>query len=294
MKEIHFNRLLDYRTLDQLSRMDDSDRASLLAEILQQTPSETSWRATWELFGSWPSCESRTQHLDVAQQVLTTWPDKLRFMNSSNGLLYDDNRLSVLARMVRSIEIHGRDEYGSAELQAIASSEYSTELKYLSINRSEIDSRAWQALVESHYLSSLRHLHVSKTVLSESDIQRLFQSSGLLRLQCLKLIDVGLQPRRMESMRQAISFPQLCAFDLSSNGVGDDGVMMLSQLAWLPQIKRLALRDNYIRAEGIRALLSHQFCERMEQIDVAGNRVTDLEKIELLALAKMKNIRLSV
>lgn len=294
MKEIHFNRLLDYRALDQLSRMNDSDRTSLLAEILRQTPSETSWQAIWELFASWPSNQSKTQHLDVAQQVLATWPDKLRFIYSSNGLLYDGNRLSVLARLVRSIEIYRREEHGSAELQAMASSEYSTELKYLSINRSEINSRAWRALVESPYLSNLRHLHVNKTVLSESDIQALFQSSRLLRLQCLKLIDVGIQPRRMENMRQVTALPELCAIDLSSNGVGDDGVIMLSQWAWLLQIKRLALRANYVGAEGVRALLSSQFCERMEQIDLSENHLTDLERTELLALASRKNLQLIV
>ncbi len=294
INQIHFNRLLDYRPIDQLLRMNDDDRAILLTEILQQPPSETSWLALWELLASWPDGESKTQHLEVALRVLATWPDKLRFVYSSSVLLYDGQRLSVLGRLVRSIEVHRREEQGSGELFAIASSEYSADLQYLSIDRSEIDARAWRALVESVHLPNLRHLHVRKTVLDDSDVQRLFQSSRLLQLQCLKLIDVGLRRQRLESMRQPAPIRALCAIDLSSNALGDDGVTILSQVPWLLQIKRLALRDNYIGVEGLRTLLSSQFCEGMERIDAANNRVTDVERNELLALAGRKNIDLKL
>jgi hypothetical protein len=280
--------------MDEPLRMNDNNRATLLTEILQRPPSETSWQALWELFASWPDGEFKTQHIEVALQVLTTWPDKLRFTYSSDGRLYDGKQLSVLGRLVRSIEVYRREEQGSGELFAIASSEYSAELKYVSIVRSEIDARAWQALVESPHLSNLRHLHVSKTVLDDSDVQRLFQPSRLPRLECLKLIDVGLRPQRLESMRRPAPFPALCAIDISSNALGDDGVTTLSQLPWLSQIKRLALRDNYIGVEGIRTLLSSPLCKRMEQIDAANNRVTDVEKNELLALAGRKNIELKL
>jgi hypothetical protein len=294
MKEIPFNLLLDYRSLDQLSRMNDTDRADLLTEILRQPPSKTLWNAIWELFATWPSGEIKSRHLEFTLQALATWPDELRFMYSSNSLLYDGNRLSMLARMVRSIEVHRREESGTAELLAIASSEYSAELKYLSIDRSEIDSQAWQALVQSSYLSNLRHLHIRKTMLGASDIQRLLQSSRLLRLQCLKLIDVGLQPRRMGSMLNATPVPGLCAIDLSSNGLGDVGLTILSQAGWLMQIERFAVRHNYIGVTGMRTLFLSQFCERMQEIDAADNRLTDSEKNELLALAGRKNIKLKL
>jgi hypothetical protein len=294
MKEIHFNRLLDYRTLDQLSRMNDSDRAGLLAEILQQPPSETSWQAIWELFASWPNSELKSKQLSVAEQALATWPDTLRCISSANRLLYDGTHLSELARLARAVEINRRETYGSAEALAIASSEYSNEIRYLSIRRSEIDSLAWRALVESPYLDNLRHLHVRKTVLGDSDIQRLFQSSRLPRLQCLKLIDVGIQPRRMDGMRHSMPFADLSAIDLSSNALGDDGVTILSQIAWLSQIKRLTLRDDYIGLQGMRALLLSPFAEHIDEMDVAGNRVPDSDKKALLALAASRNIRLKV
>ena len=274
--------------------MNDNDRARLVTEALQGPPSEASWQALWELFADWPDGTSKTHHLEIALRGLANWPDKLRLRYSSDGRLYDGMQLSRLARLVRSVEIYRRDQIGSGELFAIASSEYSADLKYLTIVQSEISSRAWQATLESSQLRGLRHLHVRRTVLSDSDIQRLFQSSLLARLECLKLIDVGLRLDRLEKMRQPASFPALAAMDLSSNALGDDGVTLLSQHPWLSQIKRLALRDNYIGTKGLRALLSSQFCERMEQIDATGNRVPGPERNELMAMAARKNIELKL
>lgn len=294
MNEIPFNRLLDYLPLEQLSRMNDSDRARLLAEILRQPQSETAWQAILELFATWPNGASKAQHLDIALKALEAWPDKLRFIYSSNGLVYEGNRFSALARLVRSIEIHRREQQGSAELSAIASSEYSAELRWLSIDRSEIDSRAWQAFVQSRNFSNLRHLHVRKTVLGSANIQSLFQSAAFPRLQCLKLIDVGIRPQHLESLGRSLPFPESCALDLSSNALGDEGVTILSRAAWLAQIKRLSLRETYAGGAAIQALLSSRFCERMEELDAAGNRIAETEKQALLALARTRNIRLNL
>jgi hypothetical protein len=290
--QVPFNRLLDYRSLDQLSRMNDSDRAALLREILEQPPSEAAWQAVWELFASWPSGESRDTYLTVANQAMAAWPDRLRFVHSSNALLYEGRHLSMLTRLVRSIEVYRREQQGTAELLAIASSEYASDLTYLSIHRSEIDSRAWRSLAESPHLSNLRHLHVARSVLGVADVQRLFQSTTLRQLTCLKLVDVGVQPRLLEAIRQTMALRELCAIDLSANGIGDEGVTTLSRSAWLRQIQRLALRDDYIRADGARKLLSSPFSECIQEIDLTGNRLTDSERAELVALATASSIRL--
>jgi hypothetical protein len=274
--------------------MNDDERARLLREILQRPPSEATWLALWELFATWPDGRSRTRYLEVALEMLATWPDKLRFMYSSNSLLYDGQGLSVLARLVRSIEIYRREEQGSGELFAIASSEYSAELTHLSILHSETNARAWQALVESTHLSNLRHLHISKTVLHESEVASLLLNSRLLRLQCLKLIDVGLRRHGLETLQQPLPMRDLSAMDLSSNALGDDGMTALSQIPWLSQIERLTVRSNYIRAAGIRTLLSSPFCDRLQLLDATHSKVTETERNELVALAGTKNIDLKL
>ena len=292
--QIHFNRLLDYRPLDQLSQMTDSDRHALLTEIVGQPPSESAWQAIWELFASWPDGEAKSADLTWADDALASWPDRVRFVYSSNDLLYEGRNLSMLARLVRSIEVYRRDERASAELLAIASSEYVIGLTYLSIQGSEITSRAWQALVESPYLSNLRHLHVTKSSLGAEDVRRVFQSTRFRQLTCLKLIDAGIHPRHLEGVRDATTLGSLCALDLSSNGVGDEGVKILSAAGWLQQIQRLALRDNFIGADAARALLTSPSWERIEKIDLTGNRLSDAEKTSLAALAAKKKIQLVV
>lgn len=274
--------------------MNDRDRARLLSEILERPPSEASWQALWELFGNWPDGPLLTQHIEIAVSALATWPDKLRFVHSSDQRLYDGVELSVLGRLVRSIEIYRSEQQGSSALFAIASSEYSSGLTSLSIVRSEISARAWQAALESPHLSNMRHLEVRKTVLDDPEIQRLFQSSSFPRLECLKLIGIGFRPQRLNITRQPLPFPALSAMDLSSNALGDEGVTLLSQYPWLSQIKRLSLRDDHAGARGIHALLSSRFCERMQHIDAAENPVKDAEKSELVALALSKNIELKL
>ena len=274
--------------------MNDDDRARLLTEILERSPSETSWQTLWELFGDWPDGNFRARQVEIARAALAAWPDKLRFVKSSDRRFYDGRQLSVLGQLVRSVEIYRSEEHGSGELFAIAASEYSAGLTCLSIVRSEVSARAWQAALESRHLSNLRHLHVRKTVLDDPEIQRLFQTSSFPRLECLKLIGIGFRPQRLEIGRQPLPFPALSAMDLSSNALGDDGVALLSQYPWLSQIKRLTLRDNYAGAKGIQALLSSHFCERMKEIDAEANRVNGTERNELLALAARKNIELKL
>jgi hypothetical protein len=276
------------------SRLDDDARVGRLGEILQGPPSEAVWRALWDLFAGWPDGESRARSLDAAERALAAWPDELRFVTTSNALLHEGQSLSALTRLVRAIEVHRREQHGTADLQAIASSPHIAGLTSLSIQRSEIDSRAWQALSESAYTPNLRHLHVSRTVLSAADLQHLFQSSRFPRLQCLKLIDVGLQPRRLEGVRGTRLFGQLSKLDLSSNGLGDDGVTVLSQEASFLRIEHLTLRSDYLRLPGVRALLAGARRERTQELDVRDNDLTGSEQAELAALAATRNVRLIV
>lgn len=287
-----FNRLLDYYPQERLSRMDGRERAALLQEILGKGPSEEGWQALVELFAGWTDGESRDKQLEVAERALESWPDRLRSVTSAKRYLYQGDGLSPLARLVRSIEIYRREEEGSAELWAIASSRYAERFRYLSIVRSEIASRTWQAFLGSPYLAELHHLHVGGTVLGSENVRRLFDSRQFRRLRCLKLIDVGMRPRDLERIQQSLPFPELCALDVSSNALGDEGVDVLSQSPWLRQIKHLTMQESFVAAKSIRGLLSSPFVEGVEEIDLSGNAVTVAERAELTSLAAQKNVRL--
>src|SRR2546425_11996530 len=116
---MNFNRLLDYRSWEYLSQMDDRGRADLFAELCRKKPSEETWQAIWELFALWSESAEKAKYLDVAERELASWDDRLRFVWAANAFLYDGEHLSSLVRLVRSIHIYRREEHGSTELRAI-------------------------------------------------------------------------------------------------------------------------------------------------------------------------------
>lgn len=293
-RPMNFSRLLDYRPLEFLSHMSDQDRVDLFEQLFKQKPGEGVWEGILELFALWPENKLKVKYLDLAEQRLANWDDRLRFMWSSSAYLYEPEHLTPLARLARSIQIYRCEEQGSAQLLAIATSEYTRQLSCLSIVRSDISSRSWQAMAESPHLGKLQHLEVTRTVLAPGDIRRLFQSARFPRLQSLKLVDVGLKHQWLEGVRQSIPFDELRSIDFSRNTLGDEGVLLLAQAPWLRRIQRLALRHNYVTASAIRALLGSPYREVMGTLDLAENQVSETEKLALMRLASENNIQLIV
>jgi hypothetical protein len=288
-----FNRLLEYWPRHRLERMTDADRAELLAEVLHRGPSEDSWAAVCELFALWPPNDSKGKALESAERMLSQWDDQLRFMPSSSTGLYEGSRLSSFARLVRSIRIYRRGDGGRSELLAVVTSEEAVHLTRLSIIRSEIGGRAWRAMVESPYLTGLRHLQVVNTVMGDEIVQRLLHSAGLPRLQSLKLIEVGIDAQCLQALPFRPPF-ELKQIDLSRNRLGHEGVLLLSESQYLRSVEQLALRGNLVPASAMRALLSSTHIDRLKQVDLSDNRVTDNDRTALQRLAEDKGVQLTL
>jgi hypothetical protein len=286
--------LLDYRSMEQLSRMDNGERGELLEKLFEEGPSERAWQGIVELFALWPEGQQKQRYIQFAEQRLAAWDDRLRFVWSANGVLYNGEQLSPLARLVRSIEIYRRGEEGSRELFIIANSEQANQLTYLTIRRSEISSWAWQAMIDSPFLTNLRHLHVRRTLIGEVGAQQLFRSSRLNRLSCLRLSGVGLRRQWLEVAARSIPFSELKSIDFSHNVLGDEGVVLLSEAPWLCGVERIDLQRNYITAPAMRSLISSPFCLRLQQIDLSGNRISEAEKADLIKLAEEKRVHLTI
>lgn len=288
---IGYNRLLDYRSWEQLSRLTDRNRADLLEEICRQEPSKEAWQAICELFALWPENEEMRRNLALAGSKLANWDDSLRFSTSAKRYLYDGEVLASLASLVKSIDIYRREGLGNIELRSIARSEH-VRLTRLSISRSEISSQTWQTVLESPYFTELRHLHLRNLVFRRHDARQLFRSSGLPRLRCLKLVDLGLNQELLEDTQALLPFTELRRIDFSRNLLGDAGVLFLSKAPLLVGIERLELRHNYVTASAITALLSSQHCQRLQHFDVSDNELSGTEKATLMKLAGEKHIAL--
>ena len=295
---LQFNRLLDYRPVDDLVQMNDGDRRGLLAEVLAQPASKPAWQALWELFTSWPDGGARAEAIATAQRALAAWPDQSRMVSSADGRLFEwpdtGRRLTPIAQLVRSIELYHSDQSGSNELRAIVTSEHARFITALSIVRSEIDSNAWLALAASSHLSGLRQLRVTRTVILQPCVSALFESGTLAELQSLQLVEVGLGLKNLIATQHGVRLARLHELDLSSDALGNDGVIALAQAPWLQQIRSLTLQRNFIQADAIRALLSSANTKHLERIDMSGNKVNDLERSSLTTLAASKKIELIV
>jgi hypothetical protein len=289
-----FNRLLEYRSRDQLEQMTDAGRATLLADVLRMGPSEGTWLSIYELFALWPDTDARRQSMDDADRELASWDDQLRSADTSSRALFVEGHLSSLARLVRSISIHRRGDGGRSELLAVVTSPEAAHLTRLSVVRSEVGESAWQTMVRSTFLGQLQHLHVTNTVVVGNVFEELMQSSRLPRLRCLKLIEVGMDEaylRAASTIQTAFALQQV---DFSRNLLMHDGVVALANAPWLRTVARLTLRHNHIREAEVRALLASPAIEHMTQIDLRDNDVTESDRAALMRLAGVRRVQLTL
>ena len=290
---MRFNRLLEYRPLDRLEGMTDGDRADLLREVLRGGPSESAWRAMYELFALWPDNEAKIASLEAADRDLASWDDRLRAADTSSTALFDGPRLASLARIVRSISIYRRGDGGRSELLAVAASEGAARLTRLEIVRSEIGRSGWRTMVESPYLGSLEHLHVTNTVMAGDVFRRLLESK-MPSLRCLKLTEVGIDAEYVREAPPPSPVFELRAIDFSRNVLGDEGARRLSRTPWLHFVEQLTLRHNFIREAGMRALLSSPFVPRLKQIDFSDNEASESERAALRRLADDRGVHVLI
>jgi Leucine Rich repeat len=289
-----FHHLLNYRSREQLQQMDDGARRALLMELLGRGQSEAVWVAVCELFAAWPEGQEKADALSAAEQALDSWDDRLRHVISSWGYLYEGGGLASLARLVRSVEISRREERGSGELYAIANSEHARNLKYLTIDRSELSGTSVRSLSDSPHLANLRHLKIRKTLLDDEDSEYLLQSRGLTGLRTLKLIEVGLKAAPLRAAAKSVPFTELREIDFSDNFIKSEGLSILSQAPWLASVEKLELRHNHIGDEGAAALAQSPHARALTLLDVSDNWLTEAGKNVLRGMADQKGFRLVV
>lgn len=285
-----FNRLLDFRPLENLVRMDDAERATLLDEVLAQPPSKEAWLAICELVVSWPEGLAKSAGLLRAERALASWDDDLRFLWSSDGGLYDGGRLSSLARLAKVIEIYRRESRGSAELTAIATSDNARRLSRLRIVRSEVSSAAWQTLVNSVSLAELEQMHVQSVVLVRADVHGLLRSTHFPQLRSLAVENVGLRPDWLDPTADLQAFGRLHRVSLSESTLGDDGARAVSAADWLRRVEELHMRRSYLTGAGVRALIQSLSNSRMRRMDLTGNRIEASERSDLMRLAERSGL----
>jgi hypothetical protein len=252
----NFNFLLAFADDRTLRDIDDAGRQRLVEAIVRAGPSERAWRALLELLASWPDDAAKEEVFTGLAQSLQNWPDEVLAVNSSWTFLYgEDGRMSSLARIVRSIAITHREQYGNRELKAILATPGIGDLRTLVIHKSEIYIQGIVALVLSPYLSRLTTLALESLVLNEDKFDTLFGATNLGRLAKLRLKDVGLNTLRTQRLLDSALIRPVRQLELPYNELDDATAGILAASPKLQELTSLHLQGNLIHAAGRQVLM---------------------------------------
>jgi hypothetical protein len=279
---------------DALDHMDDDSWGSLSQEIIRSGPSESAWLGICALFAAWPRSDARAKALGAASERLRHWDDAVRTLSSDWRDLYQGDQLSDVASLAATIVLYRRESTGSAEMMAIATSQWVRELRRLRIVRSEMNGVAWRLMIESPNLRNLRELAITNTTLGLGRLSQLFTSRAFPLLRSLEVSRMDITAGDVSLLAGGTPFPVLATLDLSGNILGDDGARSLSESQLLRQLEHLAVRANFLGLAGARSLVLATHAERLKSLDLSENKVPPTSVPELERLAAQRGMRLIV
>jgi hypothetical protein len=273
-----FNYLLKYRKIDVLNSMANQERFALLQELLQQPPEESVWGAICELFATWPDEREKEEALDYADAHLSHWNDTLRHITSAWGSLYSNGEVSSLGKLMRSIRLYRREQYGYTELTRIANSSYLQNLKRLIILRSDI-SGGCKNLARSPYLHNLTHLEIHRSEWrKKDDFASLVNSPILESLAFLELSYMDLEGEDVAALAQSPFLKRLTHLDLSQNGIGAKGLEAIAQANNFQNLKELNLSYNWIKDAGAYELAKSPYLQNLEDLNLCESELSESGK----------------
>lgn len=255
----NFNFLLAFGDEKLLHSIDDAGRRQLLERIVLTAPGEGAWRALLELLASWPDNMAKEQAYDWLDGQLENWPDNIRAVNSSWTFIYsEEGKMSSIAKIVRSVTISHREQYGNSELKSILNTPEIRDIRTLVIHKSEIYLQGITALAHSPYLANLTTLALESLILSDEKFDILFAATNLSRLTRLRLKDVGLNTPRTERLLHSPLIRPVRDLELPFNDLDDQTAEILAASPKLQQLTTLHLQGNFIRAKGELTLKNKQ------------------------------------
>jgi hypothetical protein len=274
---IDFDDLLKYRKRDVLNSMGNQERFALLQELLQQPPEESVWGAICELFATWPDEREKEEALDYADAHLSHWNDTLRHVTSAWGSLYSNGEVSSLGKLMRSIRLYRREQYGYTELTRIANSSYLQNLKRLIILRSDIDGGC-KNLARSPYLHNLTHLEIHRSEWLQDDFTALVNSPILESLAFLQLSRMGLKNEDVVALAQSPFLKRLTHLNLRQNWIGVKGVEAIAQANNFQNLKQLNLSSNGIIDAGAYELAKSPYLQNLEELNLCETQLSESGK----------------
>jgi Leucine Rich repeat len=290
----NFNFLLSFSSESALANLDDAGKYKLLKRIIHSGPSENAWRAILELLASWPDNAVKKDGYDLLKRELESWSNDIRSINSSWTILYENHKLSSIAKIVRSVIISRREQYGNRELISIINTPEISEVKTLVVNRSEIYIEGFKAIAASPYLENLTTLALEGLTLSDEKFEILFGATNLTSLKFLRLKDVGLNASRTRILINSLLIGNIKRLELSFNNLDDEAALVLADSFKIKDLEVLDLQTNFIRDKGALALVKAISLENIKELNIAGNDLTENCRFLIQDIMKQKSDKLII
>ncbi len=281
--KILYHYLLNYIEADKIDHLANGD---LIKAIVNSGPSNEAWNALIELFFAWPIGQARLDAIKLANDLMVDWPISQRRVNSTWGRVINNQKLTEVTLLARSMAINRNEGMGGNELAIIASSAYAINLAEINIDRSNISIEAMFELTHSKFLNTLSTLHMNGLTLSDEKLKTLFNPETLTALKSLTLRNCGISGKRSQIITESKLFKQVENINLSMNTISDEGVRFIVEAGLIPQLKHLDLSENYISDEAGILLLNSGNMPNLAKLILSKNSI---KKPEILFKTAERN-----
>lgn len=290
--KILYHYLLHYMAADKIDHLSDEDRLILIKAIVTSGPSDEAWNALIELFFAWPTSQAKLGAMKLANNLMADWPTSQRRVNSAWGRVINNQKLTDITLLARSMAINRNEGLGGNELTIIASSVYAENLAEINIDRSNISVDAMLELTHSQFLDALNTLNMNGLALSDEKLKILFNPETLTALKSLTLRNCGISGKRSQIITESKLFKQVENINLSMNTISNEGIHFIVEAGTIPQLKHLDLSENYISDEAVIRLLDSGNMPNLTELILSKNSIKNPEII--FEAAKRNNISIVI
>jgi hypothetical protein len=290
--KILYHYLLHYIAADKIDHLSDEDRLTLINTIVSSGPSDGTWNALIELFFAWPASQAKLDAMKFANNLLADWPISQRRVNSAWGRVINNQKLTDVTLLARSMAINRNEGSGDNELAIIASSIYAINLAEINIDRSNLSVEAMFELTHSKFLNALNTLNMNGLTLSDEKLNILLNPETLTELTSLTLRNCGISGKRGQIITGSKLFKQVEDMNLSMNTISDEGVQFIAETGTISKLKHLDLSENYISDEAVILLLNSGNMPNLTELILSKNSIKNPEI--LITAAKRKNIKIVI
>ena len=184
------------------------------------------------------------------------------------------------------------------EVQIISRSDQVKTLKILDLSDNQVTDEGLKTLFESENLSGLEELHLGINYITDQGILDVAGASALAlkNLKVLVVSDNKLTDTAVSELVKSQNFNKLEHLDVGWNEIGNGTVKALGETEQMVGLKKLEMERGYIDSEGIVEFVKGRVIERLEELNLSGNKLKD-EDIKILAstpkLSSLRVLRLS-